>query len=82
MYAYLIRTLVPLLVGVIVGQAARVGLDLDPTAVYAIVTPAATLVYGLVSRWIELHVPAAGRVLLAAGLTRQSPEYTPWPARR
>ncbi|MFI0484900.1 hypothetical protein [Actinomadura sp. 9N215] len=77
MYAYLIRTLVPLLVGVVVGQAARLGLDLDEAAVYAIVTPAATLLYGVASHWVETHYPQAGRFLLALGLTSKTPEYKP-----
>ncbi|WP_242890832.1 hypothetical protein [Actinomadura litoris] len=75
MYAYVVRTLVPLLVGVVVGQAARIGLALDPTAVYAIVTPTTSLGYGAAARWVELHFPAMGRWLLALGLTTLAPEY-------
>lgn len=71
----IIRTLVPLIVGVVVGQAARVGLDLPSEAVAAIVTPAATAVYYVAARWVEQHAPQVGRALLSAGLVGRSPEY-------
>lgn len=71
---YIIRTLVPLIVGVIVGQAARIGLELDPVAVTTIVTPAATLAYAYAARLLEQHIPAA-RVLLGLGLARRTPTY-------
>jgi len=74
-YAYLIRTLVPLLVGVVVGQAARIGLDLDPAAVTAIITPAVALAYGVAARWVETRHPGLGRVLLSLGLTDKAPTY-------
>ncbi len=72
---YLLRTLTPLLVGVIVGQAARVGLALDEAAVYAVVTPAVTAVYAAAARWVEVRYPRAGRVLLSLGLAKRAPVY-------
>lgn len=75
MYASIVRTVVPLIVGVVVGQAARLGLDLGPGAVTAIVTAVVGTVYYGLARLVEERWPAAGRVLLALGLTRQKPEY-------
>ncbi|WP_329520489.1 hypothetical protein [Spirillospora sp. NBC_01491] len=75
MYDSIVRTVVPLIVGVLVGQAARIGLDLDATAVTAVVTPAVTAVYYAAARWIETRYPAAGRVLLSLGLARGVPAY-------
>jgi len=74
---YVIRTVVPILVGVIVGQAARLGIGLDEAAVYAVVTPVVTAVYAAVARWVEVRYPRLGRVLLSAGLARTAPEYRP-----
>lgn len=75
MLASIIRTVVPVVVGIILGQAARVGLDLDPGAVTSIVTAAATTVYYALGRFVETEFPAAGRWLLAAGLTKETPAY-------
>jgi hypothetical protein len=75
MLASVIRTVVPYIVGVIVGQAARIGLDLDEGAVTAIVTVVASYLYYQAARLLEERWPAAGRWLLALGLTRRAPEY-------
>ncbi|MBD2900827.1 hypothetical protein amrb99_98370 [Actinomadura sp. RB99] len=72
-----IRTVVPIIVGVIVGQAARIGLDLPADAVTAILTPTVSTLYYIAARAIEQHVPAAGRWLLALGLTSARPVYRP-----
>lgn len=77
MYASIVRTVVPLIVAVILGQAARIGLDLDEGAVTSIVTAAAGTLYYALARWIEVNYPAAGRWLLALGLTNASPAYLP-----
>lgn len=75
MLASIIRTAVPLIVGVILGQAARIGLDLDAGAVTSIVTAALGTGYYAVSRLIEDEFPAVGRWLLALGLTKAKPVY-------
>ena len=75
MYASIVRTVVPLIVAVVLGQAARIGLDLEEGAVTSIVTAVIGAAYYGLARLIEEHYPPAGRVLLALGLTGQSPEY-------
>ena len=71
----IIRTVVPLIVGVILAQAARIGLDLPAGAVEEIVTVVAATVYYAAARWLEQRYPALGRILLSAGLARRSPVY-------
>lgn len=66
-----VRTLVPIIVGVIVGQAARIGLDLDEGLVTAIVTATAGAAYHAAVRWIETRWPKAGVLL---GYAR-APQY-------
>lgn len=76
MYASVIRTVVPLVVALVLGQAAKVGLDLDEGAVTSIVTAVIGAAYYTVARVIEEQWPAAGRVLLSAGLTNAgTPQY-------
>ncbi|WP_242882566.1 hypothetical protein [Actinomadura litoris] len=72
-----IRTLIPLIVGVLLGQAARIGLDLPSGATTEVVTATITFGYFAVVRSIETQWPMVGRWLLAAGLTGQSPVYVP-----
>lgn len=74
MLDYLIRTLVPILVGFIVAQAARIGLDLDEAAVATLVGAVAAYGYALAARWLELRMPAA-RVLLGLGIARRTARY-------
>lgn len=71
MLANIVRTVVPLLVGVIVGQAARIGLDLDPGAVTSIVTVLVGGAYYAGLRWLEQHWPAAGWLLGRAQTTQK-----------
>lgn len=73
----IIRTVVPLIVGVVLAQAARIGLDLPAGAVEEIVTVVAATVYYAAARWLEQRWPALGRVLLSAGLSRRAPVYVP-----
>jgi hypothetical protein len=73
----IIRTLVPILVGALVGQAARIGLDLPSDAVTAIITPTVSALYYVLARALEQQFPAAGRWLLALGLTDVRPVYRP-----
>ena len=75
MYASIVRTVVPLVVALILGQAARIGLNLDEGAVTSIVTAVIGAAYYGLARLIEEQWPAAGRVLLALGLTGKAPEY-------
>ncbi|MFC9976375.1 hypothetical protein ACFVH6_36320 [Spirillospora sp. NPDC127200] len=72
-----IRTLVPLIVGALLGQAARIGLDLPSGAVTEITTVVLSFAYYAIVRAAETRWPAIGRWLLAAGLTGQSPVYVP-----
>ncbi|TDB86267.1 hypothetical protein E1264_18400 [Actinomadura sp. KC216] len=79
MYTSIIRTVVPMVVALILGQAARIGLNLDEGAVTSIVTAVIGAAYYGLARLIEEHYPAAGRVLLSLGLTSKAPEYiTPY----
>ncbi|KAB2344895.1 hypothetical protein [Actinomadura rudentiformis] len=73
----IVRTLVPLIVGALLGWAARIGLDLPSGAVTEIVTVSVTFAYYTAARLIETQWPAIGRWLLAAGITGQSPVYVP-----
>jgi len=71
----IIRTVVPLIVGVILTQAARIGLDLPAGAVEEIVTVVAATVYYSAIRWLEQRYPAVGRWLLGLGIARNQPRY-------
>lgn len=75
MLASIIRTIVPVIVGVLLGWAAKVGLDLPEGPVTELVTVAITGVYYAIGRWLEQRWPAVGRWLLAAGLTKKQPDY-------
>jgi len=77
MYDSVIRTVVPVIVGVLLGQAARIGLDLPAGAVTEVVTVVVTGAYYAVARLVEQRWPALGRVLLSAGLSRRAPVYVP-----
>jgi hypothetical protein len=71
----LIRTFVPVVVGVLLGQAARIGLDLPEGAVTEVVTVAVTTAYYWVARALERRWPAVGRWLLGAGVKVGQPRY-------
>lgn len=75
MLASIIRTICPVVVGVLLGWAAKIGLDLPEGAVTELVTVLATFVYYTTARWVETWWPAGGRILLAAGLTKKQPNY-------
>lgn len=77
MYDSIVRTVVPVIVGVLLGQAARIGLDLPAGAVTEVVTVVVTGAYYAVARLVEQRWPALGRVLLSAGLSRRAPVYVP-----
>lgn len=77
MYASIVRTVVPLVVALVLGQAARIGLDLDEGAVTSIATAIIGFAYYGIARMLETEFPAVGRVLLSAGLTRgTNPTYS------
>lgn len=53
LFASLMRTVVPVLVGLVLGLAARVGLDVDSTTVAMVVTAGLTAAYYAVFRLLE-----------------------------
>jgi len=75
MLASIIRTVVPVIVGVLLGWAAKVGLNLPEGAVTQVVTVVITGAYYALGRWLEQRWPAVGRWWLAAGLTKKQPDY-------
>jgi hypothetical protein len=75
MFASVLRTIVPVVVGVLLGWAAKVGLDLPSGAVTEIVTVVLTGVYYLAARTLEQTWPIVGRWLLALGLPVGQPSY-------
>lgn len=76
MLASVLRTVVPLIVGALLAQAARLGLDLPEGAVTELVTVLVTAAYYALGRLVEEHVdPRVGRVLLSLGLARGRPVY-------
>jgi hypothetical protein len=70
MLASIVRTVVPVVVGVLLGWAAKVGLNLPSGAVFEIVTVVLTAVYYALARWVEQTWPNVGRFLLSLSLTR------------
>jgi len=65
------------IVGVLLVQAARIGLDLPEGALNEIVTVVVTAAYYGLARLVEERVsPVVGRLMLSAGLTRKRPTYT------
>jgi hypothetical protein len=70
MLASILRTVVPVIVGVLLGWAAKVGLNLPSGAVFEIVTVVLTAAYYWLARLVEQAWPSLGRLLLSAGLTR------------
>lgn len=73
----ILRTVVPMVVALILGQAARIGLGLDEGAVTTIVTAVIGFAYYGVIRLLEERFPALGRWLLALGFTGKKPVYVP-----
>ncbi|MFI6516861.1 hypothetical protein ACIBF1_14970 [Spirillospora sp. NPDC050679] len=71
----LIRTVVPLVVGVLLAQAAKIGFDLPEGAVTEVAAAVVTAAYYLAARLVERRSARAGRVLLGLGLARRTPVY-------
>ena len=71
----IIRTCVPVIAGVLLGWAAKIGLDLPSDAVTEIVTAVLTTAYYAAGRFIEQTWPRLGNGLLSLGLTRRAPVY-------
>ncbi|GAA0970563.1 MULTISPECIES: hypothetical protein [Actinocorallia] len=75
----LIRTYIPVWVSAaLVWLAARFDIVLDSDTSVAVSVAAVGLVlavYYALARFIELRWPALGRILIALGLTRGTPEY-------
>lgn len=59
----IIRTVVPVVVGVVLGQAAKIGLNLDEGAVTELVTVAITTAYYAIIRVLETRWPGLGVLL-------------------
>ncbi|WP_033322619.1 hypothetical protein [Actinomadura atramentaria] len=72
-----IRTLVPIVVGALLAQAARLGFDLPEGAVSEVLTAVLGGAYYVVVRAVEHRVPLVGRVLLGLGVARGTPVYRP-----
>jgi hypothetical protein len=68
----ILRTLVPVVVVVLLGQAARDGLDLPGGAVTEVVTVLLTTGYYALGRFVEQHWPGLGKVFLSLGLAPES----------
>lgn len=60
LYASLLRTVVPVVAGLLLGWAARVGLDLDDGQVTAAVTAALTMAYYAAFRLLEHAADSLG----------------------
>lgn len=77
----LIRTWIPIILGTALTWLAvhfGVVLDGDTSAALAVAAVGAvTAVYYLLARWVETRWPGLGRILLALGLTKTQPKYTP-----
>lgn len=75
MLSSIIRTAVPVIAGVLLGWAAKIGLDLPGDAVTEIVTVVLTTAYYAAARFIEQTWPRLGNGLLSLGLVRRTPVY-------
>ncbi|GAA1796524.1 hypothetical protein [Actinomadura chokoriensis] len=70
-----IRTLVPLIAGLLLTQAAKLGLDVPEGTATEAVTVLVTAVYYVLGRLAEARLPRLGRALLSLGLTSRTPSY-------
>lgn len=65
------RSIVPILVGAVLAQAARIGLDLDPSELTGLFEALVTSAYYLTVRALETYYPQVGLLLGA----RKQPLY-------
>jgi hypothetical protein len=75
MYPIIVRTLVQLTVAFLLGQAAKVGLNLPNVELTAVVTVVIGTAYVAVAHYIEQQWPALGKWLTSLGLTGAQPSY-------
>jgi hypothetical protein len=75
MYASVIRTVVPLIVGILVTNALKLGVQLPEGSVTEIVTVLVSGAYYWVFRYAEQFKPLLGRIFLALGATAKQPVY-------
>ena len=66
----ILRTAVPVIVGLLLGLAAKAGLNLPGGAVSEIVTVILTTAYYAAGRYIESTWPRLGQLLLSFGLAK------------
>lgn len=80
MSASIIRTIVTMLVGALLGWAVKANIPLPEAATTEVVQVVVTAIYYMAFRWLEEQWPSVGRIFLAAGLTDKKPSYgTPTP---
>lgn len=75
--AWVVRTLVPLIVGLIIAFALKLGLHLTDPSVTVWVTSLVTAAYIALSRFVEVKWPAVGKFLVSLGLVDTQPVYAP-----
>lgn len=77
----IVRTIVPLIVGTIVGWLATRGIEVDRVALTGVVDPIIAAAYYAVVRIVEQHAPWAGWLLGAPGApsygSRPGPDADP-----
>ncbi len=75
--SWLIRTLVPLLVGFLISLGVKFGFHLQSSAVTVYVTAAVMAGYTGLARLIEIKYPKVGKYLVSLGLATAQPVYVP-----
>lgn len=61
--ATVVRYVVPIIVGLTVSQATKIGFHLDPTQAYAYVAPAVATGYSALAHFLEAKFPILKKVL-------------------
>lgn len=75
MFASVIRTVVPFIVGILITQALKIGIELPEGSVTNIVTVLVSGAYYWIMRYAEQFKPLIGRIFLALGATAKQPVY-------
>jgi hypothetical protein len=73
--SWVLRTVVPLIVGLIIAYALKLGLHLTSPSVTVWVTSAVTAGYIALARYVEVKWPAIGKYLVSLGLVTAQPTY-------